>query len=230
MSINHLRALLLVAATLLLGGCGVAAPVTFNPPPTATNGIAFAALNRLPVNPPARAPGYRRAEFMPHGWTDPDKNGCDSRRDVLKRQAVGQPTLAGPHSCVLIATVHDPYSDTDLPSTRVDVDHVVPLGAAWQTGAASWPPARREQFSNDPLNLIAVSASLNRAKGDKDAAGWLPPNQAFRCGYIVRQIAVKQRYQLWLLKAEHDAMARVLKDCPTQTITTQMQKIARMTT
>ncbi len=92
--------------------------------------------------------------------------------------------------------------------------HVVALGDAWTTGAATWTAAKREQLANDPLNLPAVSASLNRAKGDRDAASWLPPVKAYRCAYVARQVAVKAHYGLWVTSAEHDAIARVLTTCP----------------
>lgn len=181
-------------------------------------------LETLPVKGRAPLTGYSRSAFMPHGWADPDRNGCDARRDALARQAVIA-TTAGPHHCVLAATVHDPYSDTDLPSTRIDIDHVVALGDAWQTGAfdeRAWTAARREQFANDPANLLAVSASLNRGKGDRNAASWLPPTRAYRCAYVARQITIKLRYGLWVTPPERDTMAAVLTTCPEQTVVARL--------
>jgi hypothetical protein len=104
--------------------------------------------------------------------------------------------------------------------SEVDVDHVVALADAWQKGAQQLSPARREVFANDPLELLAVSSTANRIKGDGDAATWLPSNKAFRCDYVARQIAVKQKYELWVTQAEHDAMARVLSTCPGQKLPT----------
>jgi hypothetical protein len=98
-------------------------------------------------------------------------------------------------------------------ASRIQVDHVVALSDAWQKGAQSWTAERRRQFANDPLELLAVSGSQNQSKGDGDTATWLPPNRAFRCDYVARQVAVKRKYGLWVTAAERDAMARVLEDC-----------------
>jgi hypothetical protein len=83
-------------------------------------------------------------------------------------------------------------------------------------GAQQWSAASRVAFANDPLNLLAVDAHINRAKGDGDAATWLPPNKRFRCAYVARQVAVKRKYHAWVTHAEHDAIARVLVSCPGQ--------------
>jgi len=93
------------------------------------------------------------------------------------------------------------------------MDHVVAVAAAWRTGAIRWDAARRLRFANDPLNLVAVTASVNRQKGDGDAATWLPPRKSYRCTYLARQIAVKARYGLWVTSAERAAMRRVLATC-----------------
>ena len=96
----------------------------------------------------------------------------------------------------------------------MDVDHVVSLGDAWQKGAATWSAGKRLAFANDPLNLLAVDAAANRAKGDGDTATWLPPNTSYRCRYVARQVAVKAKYEVWVTRAEREAMARVLSSCP----------------
>ncbi len=98
--------------------------------------------------------------------------------------------------------------------SRIDIDHVVALGDAWQMGAARWTSAARVDFANDPLDLLAVSASANRQKGDSDAASWLPRTKAFRCTYVARQVAVKLKYHLAATAAERAAMRRVLQGCP----------------
>ena len=115
--------------------------------------------------------------------------------------------LADPYTATLIAYVRGGASE-------VDIDHVVALSDAWQKGAQQWSYARSVKFANDPLNLLAVDASANRQKGDGDAATWLPANKSFRCTYVARQIAVKQRYQAWVTQAERDALRRVLTPCP----------------
>lgn len=120
--------------------------------------------------------------------------------------------------CVLTAVVHDPYSGTDIASTGADVDHVVALADAWQTGAQQLDQPRREALANDPTNLVATAEGLNRSKGDKNAASWLPPEKGYRCAFVARQVAVKQRYGLWVVPAERDAIARVLAACPGESL------------
>jgi hypothetical protein len=122
---------------------------------------------------------------------------------------------------VLSGILNDPYTATlvnflrgNSTSTAVQIDHVVALSDAWQKGAQQLSPAQRQSFANDPLNLLAVDGTANQQKSDGDAATWLPPNKTFRCEYVARQIAVKSSYSLWVTQAEHDAMARVLGDCP----------------
>ncbi len=74
--------------------------------------------------------------------------------------------------------------------------------------------------ANDPLELLAVDGATNDAKGDGDAATWLPPNKAFRCAYVARQVSIKHKYRLWVTAAEQAAMRRVLATCPTQPLVT----------
>jgi hypothetical protein len=98
----------------------------------------------------------------------------------------------------------------------VQIDHVVALSNAWQTGAGLLTPEIRQQLANDPLELLAVDGAANQQKSDGDAATWLPSNKAFRCQYVARQVAVKAKYQLWVTSAEKDAITRVLATCPGQ--------------
>jgi hypothetical protein len=96
----------------------------------------------------------------------------------------------------------------------VQIDHVVALGDAWQTGAASWPSERRRAYVNDPLVLMAVDGPANEAKDGGDASEWLPPNNRFDCAYVARQVFIKAKYRLWVTQPEHDAISRVLQACP----------------
>ncbi len=120
---------------------------------------------------------------------------------------------------VLSGTLDDPY--TGLPitfvrgpdSTAVQIDHVVALSDAWQTGAQQWDPTRRLAFANDPANLLAVDGPANQEKGAGDAATWLPPNRGYRCVYALRQVRVKAAYGLWVTAAERDALERELGRC-----------------
>lgn len=189
---------------------------------------AVALLARLPVKGRAPMTGYSRGMFGP-AWTDDNNdplghNGCDTRNDILRRDLTHAAIKPGSNGCtVLSGTLADPYTATTIAfvrgrgtSSQVQVDHVVALGDAWQTGAQQWGTARRVDLANDPLNLLAVAGSANQHKGDADAATWLPPNRFYRCAYVARQVAVKARYALWVTPAEHDAIAGVLSRCANQ--------------
>ena len=177
---------------------------------------SISALNSLEVKGRAPKTGYSRAQF-PH-WSDLDRNGCDARNDILKRDLTDVIFKAGTRDCKVISGVLlDPFSNKVLTFTSaksaVDIDHLVALSNAWQTGAAYFDRSKRSQIANDPLNLLAVDARLNRQKGDGDAATWLPPHKPFRCEYVSRQVAVKAKYSLWVTAAEKDAITRVLNQC-----------------
>ena len=188
-------------------------PATFSQAATTD---ALTALNKLEVKGRAAKTGYTRSQF-PH-WSDPDRNGCDARNDILKRDLTDISYKAGTRDCKVIAgQLLDPFSGKVITfsSTKVviDIDHVVALSNAWQTGAAYFDKAVRTQIANDPLNLLAVDSKLNRQKGDGDAATWLPPNKSFRCEYVAKQIAVKTKYKLWVTSTEKEAIIRVLSVC-----------------
>ncbi len=177
---------------------------------------ALVALNNLEVKGRAPKTGYARSQF-PH-WSDPDRNGCDARNDTLKRDLTNITYKAGTRDCKVIAgQLLDPFSGKVITfsATKVviDIDHVVALSNAWQTGAAYFDKSKRSQIANDPLNLLAVDSKLNRQKGDGDAATWLPPSKAFRCEYVARQVAVKAKYGLWVTQPEKVAIDKILSTC-----------------
>ncbi len=185
----------------------------------AATGTAADALAGLPVKGRAPKTGYSRDAFGP-AWSDVDRNGCDTRNDILTRDLVER-QMSTDRCTVLSGVLYpDPYTGTKIVFVRgkslVDIDHVVALGNAWVTGAARWTPAQRLAVANDPLNLLAVQASANRQKSDADAATWLPANKAYRCAYVARQIAVKAKYGLWVTAPEKTAMQGVLTTCPGQ--------------
>lgn len=168
-----------------------------------------------------RAPktGYDRDQFGP-AWADVDRNGCDTRNDVLARDLTDVTFEDGTHDCVVLTgTLDDPYTGDVIDFERgpssadVQIDHVVALSDAWQKGAQQWDAGTRRQFANDPANLLAVDGPANGAKGDGDAATWLPPSTGYRCAYVARQVRVKAAYGLWVTQAERDAMARQLDAC-----------------
>lgn len=180
---------------------------------------ALTALNKLEVKGRAAKTGYTRSQF-PH-WSDPDRNGCDARNDTLKRDLTDITYKEGTRDCKVIAgQLLDPFSGKVIifspTKVVIDIDHVVALSNAWQTGAAYFDKAVRTQIANDPLNLLAVDSKLNRQKGDGDAATWLPPSKSFRCAYVARQVAVKAKYKLWVTEPEKVAVTKILSSCAGQ--------------
>jgi hypothetical protein len=190
-----------------------------------SDGTAAALLETLPVKGRAPKTGYDREGKFGSAWLDVDRNGCNTRDDILARDLVDV-VREGPCR-VLSGVLADPYTATTIDfergqdtSSLVQIDHIVPLLDAWQTGAQQASADERTALANDPLNLEAADGSANSSKGAGDAATWLPPNTAFRCEYVARQIAVKSAYGLWVTPAEHDAMLRVLGGCPDQPVPT----------
>lgn len=195
------------------------------PSTRARPGTALAAAATLTVKGRGPMTGYSRDQFG-QAWADTDRNGCDQRNDVLRRDLSQLTIKADTHGCtVLTGVLRDPYTGATISFTRgvttssaVQIDHVVAGGNAWVTGAAQWSPATRQQFANDPLELLAISGPANEQKGDGDAATWLPANKSYRCQYVARQIAVKSRYHLAVTAAELAAIREVLATCPLQAL------------
>ena len=189
----------------------------------AAPGPARAALDELVVKGRAPKTDYSREQFGVR-WADTDRNGCDTRNDILRRDLTGVAVAPGTQGCkVLSGDLTSPFTGEHVDfvsgaqtSSDVQIDHVVALSDAWQKGAQNLDAAQRTEFANDPLNLLAVDGPSNSAKGDGDAATWLPPATEFRCEYVARQISVKHRYELWVTMAEKNAMDRVLGNCPDQ--------------
>lgn len=193
-------------------------PAAEVPAPMAADGPALRLLNTLAVKGRAPRTGYAREQFG-RAWIDTDHNGCDTRDDILRRDLRDASFKPGGRACVVLSGVlDDPYTGAQIRFehgvTGVDIDHVVALGDAWVKGASHWQPGMRLALANDPLNLLAVDASANRAKGDGDAATWLPPARGYRCKYVARQVAVKAKYGLAVTAAERDAMRKILEECP----------------
>ena len=177
-------------------------------------------LDSLAVKGRAPKTGYTRAQFGAT-WADVNRNGCDTRNDILKRDLTNLIFRSGTRECVIDSgTLVDPYSGTTInfvkgvkSSMEVQIDHVVALSNAWQTGAFKLTLAKRTEFANDPENLLAVQGRLNSQKGDGDAATWLPPLKSYRCTYVSKQIATKAKYGLWVTAPEKTAMKNILAKC-----------------
>ena len=177
-------------------------------------------ISTLQVKGRAPKTGYTREQFGP-AWKDVDSNGCDTRNDVLKRDLRSIIYKGVGEDCVILSGIlTDPYSGETISflrgvatSSEIQIDHVVALSNAWQTGAFKLSAESRKAFANDPLNLLAVKGRLNSQKGDGDAATWLPPRKSYRCAYVSRQVAVKAKYGLWLTAPEKEAIVKILKTC-----------------
>ena len=157
---------------------------------------ALAVAEALPVRGRAPDTDYSREAFG-SAWKDVDRNGCDTRNDILQRDFATVILKSGTGNCKVIGgTWIDPYSNesytfAEAPS-GAQIDHVVSLKNAWQMGADQWTDQMRVEFANDPLNLRVTIASLNQQKSDSNAASWLPPFKPGRCAFIATQVAVKE--------------------------------------
>lgn len=180
-------------------------------------------LKELPVRGWDRTSDFRRSAFG-EAWSDEvdvelGHNGCNTRDDILRRDLKN--LVVRPFTCYAQSgTLVDPYTGTAIAFVRgpqtsksIEIDHVVALADAWYKGARSWDPQRRLDFANDPRNLLAVSPKANFDKAFRDPASWLPPNAAFRCDFVARQVEVKSAYGLWVSAKEKKAMADLLSRC-----------------
>lgn len=159
-----------------------------------------------------RPAGYQRALF-PH-WQDVDGDGCDAREQVLKRDSTSLPQV-DPFRCFVVeGDWLSPYDGAVLSDrTRVDIDHVVALKEAWDSGAWAWSTAQRTAYANDtsdPRSLRATSASSNRSKSDKDPSNWLPPRAEYRCTYVAEWVAIKARWGLSMDESEFGRVRNLL--------------------
>ncbi len=201
------RTAVAVLALFLAGCVPLEAPV----PAETTSPESAAQLGQLTVASAGSMRGYSRARF-PH-WRDVGSN-CDVRDKVLERDG----TAIRRRGCnVVDGRWLSTYDERTYTATSdVDIDHVVPLANAWRSGADAWDDDRRADFANDLTRpeLRAVSASVNRAKGDQDPAQWKPPNRDAWCDYARDWIAVKHYWRLTVTVAEKSALTKMLETCP----------------
>jgi Protein of unknown function (DUF1524) len=200
----------LLAAALALSGCK---PIDATPGAAGASdpSLARQQLAELTVADPLSMAGYSRARF-PH-WIQ-QNNGCDTRDLVLKRQGQGVETTG---ACKIVkGSWLSPYDNqTYTDPQKLDVDHLVPLADAWRSGAKDWTDDRRQDFANDLTRpqLIAVSLTQNRAKGDQDPSQWKPPNHDYWCQYAQDWVTVKHFWQLTVTAGEKTALTDMLGTC-----------------
>ncbi|MFE6284323.1 HNH endonuclease family protein [Streptomyces sp. NPDC057877] len=179
--------------------------------PTPVSGAtARSYLATLPVRAEDRT-GYNR-DLFPHWITI--SGTCNTRETVLKRDGSGVVTDS---SCAATSgSWYSPYDGaTWTAASDVDIDHLVPLAEAWDSGAGSWTTSRRQAFANDLTRpqLIAVTDNVNQAKGDQDPATWMPSRTAYRCTYVRAWVQVKYYYGLSVDSAEKSALTNYLASC-----------------
>lgn len=212
---RHLS-LVLTVVTLLLVADAYAASRSSDPAPVVPAAPAADLLESLPIRPEADRAAYEREAFG-DGWSV-GPTGCDTRAEVLAAEST-VPATRGPDECRVVAgrwvNIYDGNATTD--PSDLEIDHVVALAEAWDSGAADWPPDRRVAFANDVAHqdaLIAVTTSSNRSKSDSDPAEWLPADNGTWCWYAAAWIEVKAAWELSVDQVEHDALADVLDGCP----------------
>ncbi|MET8661652.1 HNH endonuclease family protein [Streptomyces griseus] len=171
------------------------------------------AIKKIPVAEEKRT-GYERDSFK--HWVDEDDDGCPTRQEVLIDEAVTAPEQGD--RCVLTGgswlSYYDEAEVTD--AKKLDIDHMVPLAEAWDSGAHDWTPERREAYANDlgaGRSLVAVTAKTNRSKADRDPAQWMPPSESATCTYLVDWTATKLRWDLTMDGAEKTALLELAEPC-----------------
>ncbi|MFK4196462.1 HNH endonuclease family protein [Streptomyces sp. NPDC033754] len=207
----------LALSSLALPAAATAAPAA----PAAAEVLNLAdAVEQIPLADESRT-GYERTKFK-HWNTGLDAaDGCNTRSEVLLAEATEAPTIAA--GCKLSGGEWLSYYDgleVNDPA-KLDIDHMVPLAEAWDSGASAWTAARREAYANDQdaaASLVAVTARTNRSKADQDPAQWMPPLPDAHCRYVGEWTATKLRWGLAADQAEADALTVYAETCETTVV------------
>lgn len=183
-------------------------------PSSANTASALSLLSQVTISAESNSSSYDRYDF--NHWTDQDGDGCDTRQEVLIAESRKPLDVFG--KCKFLnGDWLSPFDNLVITDpSKLDIDHFVPLKEAWESGASKWTREQREAFANDldfAGSLIAVSASSNRSKGDRDPAQWLPKNTKFVCEYAVTWVQVKIRWSLSVDKSEETALRKALGTC-----------------
>ncbi|MGW2016694.1 HNH endonuclease family protein [Streptomyces sp. NPDC001927] len=215
--VRGLAALSLVLAPLAVPATAQAVPAT----PAAAEVLALVdALELVQVADESRT-GYTRDKFKHWNAGLDLKDGCNTRAEVLLDEAAEAPAVAT--GCKLSGGSWSSYYDGQVVNdpAKLDIDHMVPLAEAWDSGASAWTPARREAYANDQdaaTSLVAVTARSNRSKSDQDPAEWMPPLPDAHCRYVGEWTATKLRWGLTADQAEADALKVYAETCETTVV------------
>ncbi|WP_420710854.1 HNH endonuclease family protein [Streptomyces sp. NRRL S-118] len=197
-------------------------PLTLTSPAQAAESLPLgAAVQQLDVANESRE-GYTRDKFK-HWNTGADpSDGCHTRNEVLLAEAVEPPAVGA--GCRLTGgTWWSYYDKTEVAGpSGLDIDHMVPLAEAWDSGASAWTAKRREAYANDlgaDPSLVAVTAQQNRQKADQDPATWLPLSKDAHCRYATEWTATKLRWNLSIDAAERRALSGLAARCPGTVVT-----------
>jgi hypothetical protein len=219
-------AVVVAVVAALLTGCAHLLPVAPAPgsPTRAHLEELLAGVRVVPRRP--HPGGYERgcqaAQACVFGpaWSD-GIHDCDARNRVLGTQLSAPRFRPGTRECIVLAgTLTDPYTGHRITFDRaspraVQIDHIYPLAAAWDLGAANWPLPQRIRFANDvEVNLLAVDGPSNEDKGDRTPADWLPPARAYHCFYAGKYLTTATRYDLPITTADDTTLRRIARNCP----------------
>jgi len=216
-----MRIISAVAASFVAGAVVLVSPASAAPAETVTMTLQDA-IAGLPLAAEVRD-GYERTKFR--HWVDADRDSCNTRQEVLIEEAIVPPAV-GPR-CVISGGLWRSYYDsvTTQNAKDLDIDHVVPLAEAWDSGASAWTPSRRQAYANDlgdSRSLAAVSAGQNRQKGDQDPGTWVPKEAAAHCRYVGEWAVVKTRWSLSVDPVEKAALEEIAAGCPNVLITVEI--------
>lgn len=162
-------------------------------------------------------PKYSRTQWK--HWTDADRDGLSTRDEVLRDESIRPVVIRqrGGKRYVAIGVWVCPYTGKVITDPKkLDIDHLVALGEAHRSGGWRWGAIKREKYANDlsyPDHLVAVEASANRKKSDKDPALWMPENKACWCWYVNAWLSAKARWKLETDEAEQSKINEVLAGC-----------------
>jgi hypothetical protein len=220
------RLFAVLAMVGVLAGCSGATATPPRTTPGSTTTAITAALAKVKVIPERpNVPGYDRSCKKGHGcsfgpaWKDVDRNGCDTRNDVLRAQLRDVAVKPGTRGCVVLSgTGTDPYTGAAINWRKsaggVDIDHVYPLARAWDMGAAKWRQDKRVEFANDQAtNLFVTKSATNRSKGDNGPGEWMPLKPANACVWVLRYLQSAAKWELPVTQADSDAAREIAPKC-----------------